>query len=243
MKTSLLLGRTFVATCEVLALLHSARAATFESTFVGANNGVWSDAANWSPNSVPNNGGGDLYNVTVGQNVIARLDIDVTINDLTLGANSARVFGTDRNLTMTGTTSMGAGNRLDVVSSSASAVKFNLNNLANFSGTTLNSGGYFVTAAMGTTSQLQFNGANIVTNSARIGLIGAGASIIDQNGNNALANLNRNTDTGFIRSAAATISPPRTTSKIRATWLCARAAPPPSTAASLPPRRARLTPG
>ncbi|MGI8820869.1 MAG: hypothetical protein ACR2ID_08400 [Chthoniobacterales bacterium] len=199
MKKSLLLGRTFPAACAVLALLHSASAVTFESSFVGPNNGVWSNAANWSPNSVPNNGGGNLYNVTVGQDVIARLDIDVTINNLTLGASSGRVFGTDHNLTMTGTTSMGAGNRLDVVSSSAAAVKFNLNNLANFSGTTLNSGGYFVTAATGTTSQLQFNGANIVTNSARIGLIGAGASIIDQNGNNALANLTTNTDTGFIR--------------------------------------------
>ena len=78
-------------------------------------------------------------------------------------------------------------------------MKFDLGNLKNFSGKTLNSGGYFVTAAPGTTSKLQFNRANIVTNNARIGIIGAGAAIVDQNGANALANLTTNGVDGFIR--------------------------------------------
>ena len=56
-------------------------------------------------------------------------------------------------------------------------------NLTNFSGNTLTGGTYNLTGT------LQFNGANIVTNAANITLSGPSARIIDQNSNNALANL------------------------------------------------------
>src|SRR5262249_42570484 len=54
------------------------------------------------------------------------------------------------------------------------------------SGTTLTGGAYSLTGT------LQFNGANIVTNAANITLTGASASIVDQTGANALANLATN---------------------------------------------------
>lgn len=179
----------------------SAPAAEINSTYTGPNNGLWSDPANWSPAMVPMNNGIDTYNVTNNLNRIIRLDIDPTISHLTLGGSTARVFGTDHGLTVSGTTNINPGSRIDVVSQSLPAVKFNLGTLADFDSATntLLEGGYFITAAPGTTSTLQFNGANIVTNSARLGIIGAGASIKDQLGNNALVNLTRNTN--FIRFA------------------------------------------
>ena len=150
--------------------------------------------ANWSIGVPIDN----TFHAINNTDFIIRLDIDPTINSLTLGADSGRLFGTDHNLTVTGSTGMGPGNRLDVVAQSLPNVKFDLGNLTNF-GTTSNSGGYFVTATPGTTSKLQFNGANIVTNDARIGIIGAGAAILDENGVNALANLTTNGVDGFIR--------------------------------------------
>ncbi len=182
-----------ISLCAALALALQTTYAQTDTMYIGPNNGLYSNSANWS-NGVPIN---NTFHAINNTDFIIRLDIDPTINSLTLGAAIGRLFGTDHNFTVTGSTGMGAGNRLDVVAQSLSNVKFDLGNLTNFSGTTLNSGGYFVTAAPGTTSNLQFNGANIVTNSARIGLIGAGASIVDQNGANALANFT--TNTYFIR--------------------------------------------
>ena len=181
--------------CAALAItLQSAQAQT-DTTYIGPNNGLYSNPANWS-NGVPIN---NTFHAINNTDFIIQLDIDPTINSLTLGADIGRLFGTDHNFTVTGSTSMGTGNRIDVVAQSLPNVKFDLGSLTSFSGTTLNFGGYFVTAAPGTTSKLQFNGANIVTNNARIGIIGAGAAIVDQNGVNALANLTTNGVDGFIR--------------------------------------------
>src|ERR1051325_261766 len=39
-------------------------------TWQGADNGLWSVAGNWSCNVVPNNGGGNTYDVTLGNNTV-----------------------------------------------------------------------------------------------------------------------------------------------------------------------------
>ena len=184
-----------ISLCAALAIALQTAHAKTHTNYIGPDNGLYSDPSNWS-NGVPINNTFDAINNT---DFIIRLDIDPTIKSLTLGADFGRLFGTDHNFTVTGDTDMGAGNRIDVVAQSLFNVKFDLGNLKNFSGKTLNSGGYFVTAAPGTTSKLQFKHANIVTNAARIGLIGAGASIVDENGVNALANLTTNGVDGFIR--------------------------------------------
>ena len=55
---------------------------------------------------------------------------------------------------------------------------------ADFSGTTLGTGNtyYVVTAEPGRTATMKFDGANIVTNTALIELIGANARLTDENG-------------------------------------------------------------
>ncbi len=67
-------------------------------------------------------------------------------------------------------------------------VSLQLGTLANFSGTSLNSGAYFVAAAPGASAKLQFTGADIVTNAGTIVLSGPGAAIMDEDGVNALTN-------------------------------------------------------
>ena len=193
LKSIVGLATLFVLVFLGLAMATSTHAQT-DTMYIGPNNGLYSSPANWS-NGVPTN---NTFHAINNTDFIIRLDIDPTINSLTLGATTGRLFGTDHNLTVTGSTGMGAGNRINVVAQSLPNVKFDLGNLTNFSGTTLNSGRYVVGAAPGTTSKLQFNGANIVTNSARIDLLGAGASIVDENGANALVNLTTISITGVL---------------------------------------------
>src|SRR5579863_7149617 len=97
---------------------------------------------------------------------------------------SGRNFTTAGNFTNNGTLSVGGG------------TKFVVNgNLANFSSGTLTGGTYKITGS------LQFNGANIVTNAAKITLTGAGSKIIDQTSANALANFATNAATGSFTLA------------------------------------------
>ncbi len=87
-----------------------------------------------------------------------------------------RNFTTAGNFTNNGTLTVGSSNST-----------FDVNgNLTNFSGTTLTGGTYNVTGT------LQFNNANIVTNSANITLTGTSSRIIDQSSTNALANFATN---------------------------------------------------
>jgi len=52
-------------------------------TWNGPANGLWSVAGNWNPNNVPNNGGGNTYNVVAGAGSI-RLDLNPTIEKMEL---------------------------------------------------------------------------------------------------------------------------------------------------------------
>jgi hypothetical protein len=52
--------------------------------------GNWSASSDWTPNGVPNNGGGNTYNVTIdsGGTDLVTLDMNATINSLTLGGST-----------------------------------------------------------------------------------------------------------------------------------------------------------
>ena len=93
------------------------------------------------------------------------------------GAN----FTTAGNFTNNGTLTVGSG----------STFKVN-GNLTNFSGTTLTGGTYNLTGT------LQFNGANVVTNSANITLSGATSQILNQTSGNGLANFATNSSSGVF---------------------------------------------
>ena len=71
--------------------------------------GNWSIAGDWSPNGVPNNGGGNVYNVTIdsGGTDNVSLDINATIASLVLGGSTgsstlANQLGIAETLTITG---------------------------------------------------------------------------------------------------------------------------------------------
>ena len=90
-----------------------------------------------------------------------------------------RNFTTAGNFTNNGTLTVGSG----------STFKVN-GNLTNLSSGTLNGGVYSISGTF------QFNGANIVNNSANITLNGAASKIIAANGSNGLANFAKNTALG-----------------------------------------------
>ena len=97
-----------------------------------------------------------------------------------------RSFTTTGNFTNNGVLTIGSGSKFDVNG-----------NLTNFSGTTLTGGTYNVSGT------LQFNGANIVTNAAKITLTGTSSKIVDQTGvTDALANFATNAAAGSFTLAS-----------------------------------------
>ena len=196
MKTNLLRKTSFILCAIILGAFSSALADPINSTYVGPIGGNWSDPANWSPPIVPNNNNNQEFNVSIGgPDGPVTLDINTAINSLAF-TDAGEFFSsflnsTDHNL-ISGTTS--AGDWGLYFSAETTSVLANLGNLADFSGTTLNSGILQVDTSysdpsLGLTSTIQFNGADIRTTNGYTGLYGAGARIVDQNGNDALANL------------------------------------------------------
>ncbi len=86
--------RQFVALASVFAVASAAArssATTTTSTWTGATSTLWSNAANWSPNTAdPSNGNAGVsdYNVIIGAPSPTLLDISVTIDTLTLNAGA-----------------------------------------------------------------------------------------------------------------------------------------------------------
>jgi len=75
--------------------------------------GNWNNATDWTPNQVPNNGGGNTYNVTIdsGGTDVVTLNQSATINSLVLGgltgsASLDNLSGTAENLNVTGALSI-----------------------------------------------------------------------------------------------------------------------------------------
>jgi hypothetical protein len=101
------------------------------------------------------------------------------VNQHTVNANQLTPLIINGNFTNTGTLKVGKKSAMYITGGA----------FTNFSGATLTGGKYMVNGT------LEFDGANIATNSASIMLTGAKSQIIDQNGANALANFATNTKT------------------------------------------------
>jgi hypothetical protein len=104
------------------------------------------------------------------------------------GLASGRNFTTAGNFTNNGSLMVGSGTIFAVNG-----------NLTNFASNTLTGGTYLVSGT------LQFNGANIVNNSATITLTGASSKIVDQTSANGLANFANNTGS-FTLAAGRTLT-------------------------------------
>jgi hypothetical protein len=113
-----------------LALVGSAigRAGTINSVWNGGT-GNWSVPTDWTPNGVPNNGGGNVYNVKIdsGGTDLVSLDLHATIATLALGGTSGsstlqNVSGTAETLEVTGATTINATGNLTF--GNASTLKF-----------------------------------------------------------------------------------------------------------------------
>jgi hypothetical protein len=179
---------------------------TTSVTYVGDDQGNWSDPNNWSPSRVPNNTARDRFNVRTADLTVS-LDVDATVDSLKLVGDFPTLFAIDHNLASASTRVAGNatngtfGGTLFFVAQHKNVLA-NLGNLADFSGTTLTGGyGYLLdtTAAdPGVTATYQFNGANIVNSHGGIGMAGPRTQIVDEHGHDALRNFNHNEWDGFF---------------------------------------------
>lgn len=202
MKTK---AQSFLLTCALITVAFiPARADFIASTYTGPIEGNWGDPANWSPPVVPNNSESDRFAVRIA-NVFLTLDLDVAVNRITFARGDSVIFGgkaplllcIDHNFSSLNT-KVGTGGIVFFFADTKD-VAGDLGNLADFSGTTLNSGyAYVVGASAGRTATLKFNGANIVQNNAGLELGGAEARIVDENGNDALRHFRHNLLSGYF---------------------------------------------
>ena len=141
-------------------------AGTLEIDEIGNTGGeITTDAAN-----ITLNGATASFVDAGGHTVLNNLNTITSTGSFTVEGGSN--FTTVGNFTNNGRLTVGTGTNFVVNGK-----------LTNFSGTTLTGGTYNVGG------KLQFNGANIVTDSANITLTSASAQIVDQTSHNALANL------------------------------------------------------
>jgi hypothetical protein len=160
------------------------------STFVGGGDSInkYSNPANWSPAEVPNNSSSKIYDITVALKYV-NLDMDATVENLTLIGQTASFYVNGFSYTVTGTATVDANSYLD-----AFGTFLITGSLSNFdaSSMTLSGGRYSVTSVNGRTSSLRFPGADIVNNSAWITLFGQTAAITDTLGRDGLRNFAHN---------------------------------------------------
>src|SRR6202035_5047677 len=94
-KSKLFRELIWVAAVVVACLCPTRAFGQTNSTWNGGT-GNWSTSSDWTPNQVPNNGGGNTYNVTIdtttGPANIVDLDINATINSLVLGGATGFSF-------------------------------------------------------------------------------------------------------------------------------------------------------
>ncbi len=188
----------------LLGWMTPALAGTIKSTYIGPIEGNWGDPANWSPPVVPNNVGSDKFTVRIA-NVFLTLDLDVAVNRITFARGDSVLFGGKAPLLLcidhdfaSLNTKVGPGG-IPYFFADTKDVTGDLGNLADFSGTTLNSGyAYVVAASAGRTATLKFNGADIVENNAGLQLAGGGARLLDENDNDALRHFRHNLLGGYF---------------------------------------------
>ena len=199
MKTNLIHKSFFIICALMFASFSLARALEMSSTYIGPVGGNWSDPNNWSPSIAPNNSGSQTFDVTVGSDYPGvTLDLNVAVNSLTMVNDFSGITLVDHSLSSTAS-SIGVnfpneqlGGGVIYAFAQHGSVVANLGNLADFSGTTLNTGSYVADASaadLGVTATIQFNGANIQANNCYVGIDGAGSRFVDENGHDALANL------------------------------------------------------
>jgi hypothetical protein len=208
MKPNLLSKSLFIICAMIFATFSSARAQVTNSTWAGQPGDNWSDASKWNPALVPNNTGSQSFNVTVNTGAEFQginVDIDVTLNSLSV-TDQEIIPIVDHNLA-SGATDLGSfpdrefGGGAIIAIAQSSNVSVKLGNLANFSANKLTSGNYLALADVGRTSTIQFNGADIRTNNAAIQIAGPGAGLLDENGNDALRNIEHNLLNGQLANA------------------------------------------
>ncbi len=100
--------------------------------------GNWSNATDWTPNQVPNNGGGNMYNVMIDSGGTDKviLDQNATIASLTIGDNGSsginsslsEASGVPETLTVTGSVNVSHTGLLDLESGSTVTVSGNFAN-------------------------------------------------------------------------------------------------------------------
>jgi hypothetical protein len=102
-----------LATLGLVGSAAGVRAQVINSAWNGGT-GNWSVATDWTPNGVPNNGGGSVYNVTIdsGGTDLVSLDLNATIASLAVGglfggtATLQNLSGTAETLEVTGATTI-----------------------------------------------------------------------------------------------------------------------------------------
>jgi len=194
---------TFLLLSAALVSISTGSAETIKSTYIGPIGGNWNGAANWSPAIVPNNTAKQKFDVSIpgAEFPGVTLDIDVKLRRLTLEDNFSTIFLQDHNLT-SARTSVGVnfpdeiftGGVISIAAADTAALA-NLGHLVDFSGTTLNSGFYLAFAAAdnpAAAATIQFNGADIQTNSGSVQLWGARSRIVDEQGRDALRHFQHN---------------------------------------------------
>src|SRR6202162_3026148 len=127
-----------------LSILLIAGASYGQATQInGAASGNWSNTASWNPATVPNNGGGNTYDVTLlsSPSVVITLDIRPTIDTLTIDSGSELTTDASTTLTTTGLTN-------------AAYISFANGNPLTVNGATTTSG----TLVLGSASTGNFNG-------------------------------------------------------------------------------------
>ncbi|HEY2712129.1 MAG TPA: hypothetical protein VGI60_06405 [Chthoniobacterales bacterium] len=197
----------------ITAALISARADLIKSTYIGPIGGNWSDPANWSPPIVPNNTPDTKFLVRVpAESLGVILDLDVHLNKLKLTQDYASTFAFGVSLTdfdlRSRATSLGVdfageqyGGGLLYLTALTRDTVADLGNLADFSGTTFNTGLMVADASAadpGVTATIRFNGADVYDTSGYIGIYGARSRIVDENGRNALRHLDHILFNGFL---------------------------------------------
>ena len=172
------LGRTLgrvgllMATLGLVAGAIGIRASTINSAWKGGT-GNWSVPAGWNPNGVPNNGGGNAYNVTIdsGLTDLVSLDINATIASLVLGGTSGsstlqNLSGKAKSLEVTGATTI----------NSTGVLTFGNTSTLKFDGGLTDGGQFNLTGATATiTGSLTLRSGSIASVS--------GASTLTVNGN------------------------------------------------------------
>jgi hypothetical protein len=116
-----------------LAVLLTAGVSLAQTQVNGATSGNWNSTSSWSPAVVPNNGGGNTYNVTLLSSpaVNITLNINASIDTLTLDSGSILSTDSGNTLTTTGVTNGGDlefynGNTLTVNGSMTTSNYFDL---------------------------------------------------------------------------------------------------------------------